>query len=127
MKHFINKQCLQMNIFCSRKNIIVINILHLFFTVKMSHFLPTIMPHKYMAVVVFWGGVCHTCIVVLWIVVILLNPHIFVFEKKKIERIETKVLNWFRNNGQTMYGFCIACTIFRQVNSMGSRYSRFIL
>lgn len=35
-----------MNIFCSKKKMKVISILHLFFTVKMSHFLPTIMPQQ---------------------------------------------------------------------------------
>lgn len=37
------------------------------------------------AVVVFWDGVCDTHIVVLWIVVLLLNPHIFMFKKKDIK------------------------------------------
>lgn len=49
----------------------------------MSHFVAAIVLHKYMAVVVFWGGVCETCIVVLWIVELLLNLHIFVLKEKK--------------------------------------------
>jgi len=38
-----------------------------------------------------------------------------------IEGIEINVLNWFKNKGQTVYGFCIAYTTFQQVSSMGVR------